>query len=581
MSSKKSAVIRKSISAKLNIMIVLIILIVAGLLMIISNRAFRRAVFDSVEKRLNAVEIQEAEELPQALDHMLQVLDTEEFREVRAKLGPGARDEDGALSIATWMASRPGRDGVGSLGEDTGSLLADYINVGQWVEGVWSANGLYAMRVEVARGDNVWHIYGLTLNVDSTMFVHLDDFGQPRSDYPELAAENCASAVLAPVGEKNLYIRCLRGTLESGGTYRFWVSFDMTDALSQYHDFWVTSLLAVLGLTLLFTGLALLILRRQVSRPIVSMARATRAFLPGEDGTYSADSVSPVEIRSVDELGDLSRDIRAMQQQIVENTGNLARMTAEKERIATEMNLARNIQASALPNRFPAFPDRREFDLYAFMTPAREVGGDFYDFFLVDDDHLALVIADVSDKGIPAALFMMTAKSLIRDQLIAGRDPAAALERVNVQLAEGNTSAMFVTVWLAVLEISTGKGLACNAGHENPALRRAGGNFELLEYKHNRFVGLWKEASYENRPFELHPGDCVFVYTDGVPEAFNPAEELFGNERLAETLNQCPDTDPEALVRHVGDAVESFADGAEQSDDITMLCLKYSGPQYK
>ena len=265
---------------------------------------------------------------------------------------------------------------------------------------------------------------------------------------------------------------------------------------------------------------------------------------------------------------------------VLNNQMNTIReMTAEKERINTEMNLARNIQASALPSIFPAFPDRTEFDLYAFMTPAREVGGDFYDFFLVDDDHLALVIADVSGKGIPAALFMMTAKSLIRDQLMASRDPAAALESVNAQLSDENDSMMFVTVWLAVLEISTGRGIACNAGHEKPALRRAGGDYQLLQYKHDRFVGPFKKASYHNRAFEMHPGDCIFVYTDGVPEAINTAEQMFGEKCLTETLNQIPDADPEKTIRHVYDAVNRFAGSAEQFDDITMLCFRYSGTQ--
>ena len=361
--------------------------------------------------------------------------------------------------------------------------------------------------------------------------------------------------------------------------YRIWISLDMTDAISEYRGFLITSLLSVLGLIVLFNGISMLILRRQVSRPISNMARSTRAFRPEADGTYSADNISKVEIRSKDELGDLSRDIRSMQEQIVENTGHLARMTAERERISTEMNLARKIQESALPGRFPAFPERGEFDLYASMTPAREVGGDFYDFFLIDIDHLALVIADVSGKGIPAALFMMTVKSLIRDQLTAGRDPAAALEHVNAQLSEENDSMMFVTVWLAVVEISTGKGLACNAGHEHPAVLRAGGEFELLVYPHNMFVGGLEKARYRNREFELHPGDSVFVYTDGVPEAVNAAEEMFGEERMTETLNRGPDAEPEALIRRVHEAVNRFAGSAEQFDDITMLCFRYYGAQ--
>ena len=249
----------------------------------------------------------------------------------------------------------------------------------------------------------------------------------------------------------------------------------------------------------------------------------------------------------------------------------------EQKRVAEELRMARELQMSALPMEFPPFPDREEFCLYASMTPAKEVGGDFYDFFLIDSDHLALVIADVSGKGIPAAMFMMMSKTLILNQLMTGCDPATALDRVNRQLCEHNDAHMFVTVWLAVLEISTGKGLACNAGHENPAFRRAGGEFELLKYKHNMIVGGSKKAKYQNREFELRPGDCVFVYTDGVPEAANAAEEMFGEERLSETLNQCPDAAPEALVRQVHDAVGRFADSAPQFDDITMLCFKYYG----
>ena len=254
-------------------------------------------------------------------------------------------------------------------------------------------------------------------------------------------------------------------------------------------------------------------------------------------------------------------------------------MISELDRLDKELALAADIQLNSLPMNFPPFPEHTEFDLFASMTPAKEVGGDFYDFFLVDNDHLAMVIADVSGKGIPAALFMMVSKTLIKNQLMTGCDPAAALERVNLQLCERNSSRMFVTVWLAVLEISTGKGLAVNAGHENPGLRRAGGDFELLKYKHNMFIGVSKKAKYQNREFELAPGDSVFVYTDGVPEATTASGEMFGEERLTETLNRNPDAEPEELIRRVHGAVDAFAGGAPQFDDITMLCLKYHGNQ--
>ena len=254
-------------------------------------------------------------------------------------------------------------------------------------------------------------------------------------------------------------------------------------------------------------------------------------------------------------------------------------MISELDRLDKELKLAADIQINTLPMNFPPFPDRNEFDLYASMTPAKEVGGDFYDFFLVDDDHLALVIADVSGKGIPAALFMMVSKTLIKNQMMTGCDPATALERVNLQLCERNSSMMFVTAWLAVVEISTGKGMACNAGHENPGIRYADRDFELLKYKHNMVLGVNKKAAYQVREFELHPGDCVFVYTDGVPEATDAEGKMFGGDRLVNTLNRNADAEPEELIRQVHGAVDLFADDTPQFDDITMLCLKYYGSQ--
>ena len=249
----------------------------------------------------------------------------------------------------------------------------------------------------------------------------------------------------------------------------------------------------------------------------------------------------------------------------------------EQERIARELSMAREIQESAIPQIFPPFPDRAEFSLYASMTPAKEVGGDFYDFFQIDSDHLALVIADVSGKGIPAALFMMVSKTLIKNQLMTGCDPAAAMEQVNLQLCERNASKTFVTVWLAVIELSTGKGIICNAGHEHPALRRADGEFMLLKYKHDMFVGVSKKAKYHVREIEMHPGDCLFVYTDGVPEANNAAGEMFGEERLIDALNQNPDAEPEMLLGNVRKAVDDFVKDAPQYDDLTMLSFKYFG----
>ena len=256
----------------------------------------------------------------------------------------------------------------------------------------------------------------------------------------------------------------------------------------------------------------------------------------------------------------------------------IKRVTAEKERIGAELDMASRIQASQLPRLFPAFPNRREFSLYASMTPAKEVGGDFYDFFMIDQDHIALVMADVSGKGVPAALLMMVARVLIKSGLQNGKSPAEALESVNNQLCESNDAGFFVTMWVAVLEISTGKGVAANAGHEHPVLRRAGGSYELVIYRHSMPVGTMEGLPFGQHEFRLNPGDSIFVYTDGVAEATNGANELYGTDRMLNALNSEPDAQPEKILANVMKDINAFVNGAEQFDDITMLCFRYMGP---
>ena len=253
------------------------------------------------------------------------------------------------------------------------------------------------------------------------------------------------------------------------------------------------------------------------------------------------------------------------------------RVTAEKERIGTELSMATAIQASQLPKLFPAFPTRPEFDINASMTPAKEVGGDFYDFFLIYPDHIALVMADVSGKGVPAALFMMVARVLIKSHLQNGQRLGEALSNVNNQLCEGNELDLFVTVWAAVIEISTGKGVAVNAGHEHPALRRAGGLYELITYRHSLALAAMDGLPFKEHPFQLNPGDSLFVYTDGVAEATDTHNELFGTDRMLDALNEDPDAAPKDVLTHVMDNIHRFVDGAEQFDDITMLSFKYIG----
>lgn len=277
------------------------------------------------------------------------------------------------------------------------------------------------------------------------------------------------------------------------------------------------------------------------------------------------------------EAGELAAAFREMALNIDDYVERITRITAENERIGAELNVARQIQADMLPRIFPAFPERKEFYIYASMTPAKEVGGDFYDFFLVDDEHLALVIADVSGKGVPAALFMVIAKTLIKNRALMGGTPAEILNSVNDQLCEGNKAEFFVTVWLAIIDLSTGKGVAANAGHEYPAIRRKNGKFELIRSRHSPAVAAMEGIKFREHEFELHQGDTIFVYTDGVPEATDQNNELFGTDRMLTALDNAEDSTPQGLLKAVSDEVNLFVGNAPQFDDLTMLGLKFFG----
>ena len=216
------------------------------------------------------------------------------------------------------------------------------------------------------------------------------------------------------------------------------------------------------------------------------------------------------------------------------------------------------------------------------MTPAKEVGGDFYDFFLIDDDHLGLVMADVSGKGVPAALFMMASKILIQNySVIEKTSPARILELVNNAVCKNNPAEMFVTTWLGILELSTGRLKAANAGHEYPCVRRAGCDYELLKVKHGFVVGGMSGVRYKEYELTLAPGDSLFLYTDGVPEATNAQNVLFGTDRMLEALNSDPGAVPDHLLPIVHEAVNAFVKEAPQFDDLTMMNLVYLGTDGK
>lgn len=234
-----------------------------------------------------------------------------------------------------------------------------------------------------------------------------------------------------------------------------------------------------------------------------------------------------------------------------------------------------------LPNIFPAFPDRQEFSIYATMDPAKEVGGDFYDFFMVDDSHLAVVMADVSGKGVPAALFMVIAKTIIKNQALTGEPLDAVFGRANDQLCANNGEGLFVTAFMGLLNIRTGEFTCVNAGHNAPLLRRKGGTYEYLHLDPGFVLAGLENMQYESCRFTLGRGDTLFLYTDGVTEALDPNEDLFGEDRLHDALNSDVgrELSVDKLLPYLRAELIEYAHGAEQADDITMLGLTYCGPK--
>ncbi|WP_196229260.1 PP2C family protein-serine/threonine phosphatase [Butyrivibrio fibrisolvens] len=280
-------------------------------------------------------------------------------------------------------------------------------------------------------------------------------------------------------------------------------------------------------------------------------------------------------IEADNELGRLADDCSDMITGIERYSKEKQRMLIETERINTELELAARIQKDMIPGDFSAFNDRTDLDLYGSMTPAKSVGGDFYDFFFLDEDHMYIAIADVSGKGIPAAMFMMLTKNILANNAREGKSPAKILTDSNTAILMQNKELMFLTVWVAILEISTGKLTMANAGHERPALLKTGGEFELLNDKHGYVLGVRKGKQYTEEVIELEKGSKIFVYTDGVVEAIDSEKEQFGTDRMLQALNRVAKESPKQLLDEVRSSVDAFVEEEEQFDDLTMLCLEY------
>ena len=312
---------------------------------------------------------------------------------------------------------------------------------------------------------------------------------------------------------------------------------------------------------------------RRIVQPLNSITRRI-SDIQGSDMEFDMEDT----YRTGDEIEVLANAFSDLTHKTTEYVDQVRKVSAEKERIGSELRMANRIQESMLPNTFPAFPDCPAVDIYASMDPAKEVGGDFYDFFFIDSDHLAMVIADVSGKGVPAALVMMICRTIIKNCAMLGKSAAEILEESNRAMCSENKMEMFITVWIGILDIGTGRIATANAGHEDPFICRSEeGRWERIKEKHDFVLGGIDNIRYKEKELLLYPGDKLFVYTDGVPEACNNKGDFFGISRMEDALQTAVEGTPQDVLCSVRESVNEFADQAEQFDDLTMLCLEYRG----
>ena len=472
---------------------------------------------------------------------------------------------------------------------ETGEMDENYYKTQQFIQDLVASNNVEYLYVVRPNGVGVTFLFDSDMEVGEggeyydggycALGTYVDLVGGFAENLDKLLAGEDVEPIIQPDAGFGWLMTAMVPVLHEDGTMAGYVMADisMNDVMHTRQTFLITLVVLLVALTVAFIVLFLMILRRKVIRPIDQLTQATGAFIQNNEDELAAGTatVNVPEIRTGDEVEELANSFRKMEEDMISYIRSFMKITAEKERIGAELNVATQIQADMLPRIFPAFPERQEFDIYATMNPAKEVGGDFYDFFLVDDDHLAVVIADVSGKGVPAALFMVIAKTLIKNHAQNKETPGEVFTNTNEQLCEGNDAGLFVTAWMGVLQISTGHFVYVNAGHNPPLLRRAGGSFEWLKSRPGFVLAGMEGVRYRENEMELAPGDVLYLYTDGVTEATDAHQQLFGEERLQAALNEQPMLPVGQMLSKIKGCIDTFVGEAEQFDDITMLGLEY------
>ena len=570
---------RFSLRLKMNILIGASILITSlGLLTIAYNvhcTQINQIYLDQAERaaRIGSVELN-----IDSLLCMIRSTETDEFLEVRER-AVSANDQS---IIKEWMKSRHGSY---SPIDDSYTLFDDYAYLCEALLDVQDAFSLTQMYIMYEKDGKYGRDGEFYILVD--LYDDLLSFGKHEPYIKELSDYDDSKRIPATVyhnGTDWLCTACdpIFDPVTGEVAALSCADIDMNAVVRKQQWFWYNSVILIVLLTAAAIAISMLLVEFTAVKPLCLLRHGAVRFTKEDaDGSgadaYTMDDVMSLDIKNRDEIGELYHKIRDMQISIVKHTEEMTRITAEKEHIKTELDLAANIQLSALPTVTPDILSRGGFDLAVSMKPAKEVGGDFYDFFRLDDNRIVLVIADVSGKGIPAALFMMSAKDRINSRARGGGTPAEILQDVNSQLCENNQTKMFVTVWLGILDLKTGILTACNGGHEEPVLRSGNGGFDYIHDPHGIILGAFSDIQYTDYEVTMRPGDILFVFTDGIPEAIDSERHFYGSENLLRTLNSSGQSDPDSLISAVKSDLAVFTVNTEQFDDQTMLCLRYKG----
>ena len=414
-----------------------------------------------------------------------------------------------------------------------------------------------------ARGDDIKNNFALFANIEDDYVIvstdpYLDNKSLVGSEIKNIPwyDKNLIDVVFMPYHGKD-YVPYVK-TLDNG--MALIICIPRKEMFYMLANTLRKMVFVLLILSILIPTLLYLSLNRYVMKPINKLTDIAHKIGKGEE--------VEIKIEKPEEFAQLASTFDKM-------TGDIKTITKEREKINSELSIAKSIQASSLPNIFPPFPDKSEFDIYASMTPAKEVGGDFYDFYFISEDSVMFLIADVSGKGVPAALFMMTVKTLINNLSQIGYSPKELIKIVNKKICETNKQGLFVTLLTGIVNIQNGKLTLVNCGHNPPLIKRSNGDYEYLELNSNMVLGAFEDTEFETYETNLHCGDTIFTYTDGITEAVNDNNEMYGENRLRDCLNGIKDKDMKSMSEYIKADIKKYANNAPQFDDITMLIFKY------